>query len=219
MNEPIVIALSGKKGAGKNTIASIIHDYFSRVWYAGPRNGYEFYLECAFADLLKSFCIDVLGLEHKQCYGSDEEKNTLTKYKWEDTPHFNLGWDGPEFMTGREVMQIYGTESVRAWFGNVWAEATLRYVRKACPALAVITDNRFPSEVETVLGHPRGYVIRLTRSPFEGDQHASETSLDDFDWNRERCHVLDNASLDKQQQQEAAIPILETIFRQELRNE
>jgi len=222
LNEPIVIALSGKKGSGKNTLASFIHGHFSRNWHKGPRNGIDFCQEYAFADRIKEFCIDVLGLEHKQCYGTDEEKNTPTKYLWENTPAFKYyplsdskGEPmGP--MTGRDVMQIFGTESVRAWFGNVWAEATLRRIRKMCPALAVVTDNRFPSEVETILGHPRGYIVRLTRSPFSGDQHTSETALDNFDWSRERCYVLDNASLDKKKQQEAAIPILEAIFRQEL---
>lgn len=222
MNEPIIIALSGKKGSGKNTIASFIHDYFSREWYSGLCNGIDFCQEYAFADGIKEFCIDVLGLEHRQCYGTEEKKNTPTKYKWENVPKLHIwkGMSDPEgFMTGREVMQIFGTESVRAWFGNVWAEATLRRICKTRPALAIITDNRFPSEVETILGHPSGHIVRLTRSPFEGDQHTSETSLDDFDWSRERCYVLDNASLNKEKQQEVAIPILEAIFRQELTNE
>jgi hypothetical protein len=30
----------------------------------------------------------VLGLTYKQCYGTDEEKNTLTKYRWEDVDVF-----------------------------------------------------------------------------------------------------------------------------------
>ncbi len=221
--EPIIIALSGKKGSGKNTLSSFINDYFSGYWYKGSRNGIPFCIEIAFADLIKEFCIDVLGLEHKQCHGSDEEKNTLTKYEWEDTPQFHLGWDGPKYMSGREVMQMFGTESVRAWFGNVWAEATLRKIKNTyptclLPALAIVTDNRFPSEDETIPGHPRGYIIRLTRDPFESDNHESEIALDDYDWDHERCYVLDNGALSKEEQIETIKPILDEIFTQELNN-
>lgn len=40
----------------------------------------------SFADPLKRLCIDVLGLSHEQCYGTDEQKNTLTHLRWEDMP-------------------------------------------------------------------------------------------------------------------------------------
>ncbi|MHA2279488.1 MAG: hypothetical protein ACXAC5_01165 [Promethearchaeota archaeon] len=222
MSESIIIALSGKRGSGKNTIAQFICDYFGS-WSRGKHR-----MQCAFADLLKGFCIDVLGLKHSQCYGTDEEKNTPTQYMWNKVQvqgfKDKLKYDivsartNSEFMTGREVMQIFGTESVRVWFGNVWAEATLRHIKSKGPALAVITDNRFPSEIEAVLGHPRGYIIRLTRAPFE-DDHASETSLDNFDWNRERCFVLDNRLLTKEEQSDAVVPFLDKIFRQELGND
>lgn len=40
-----------------------------------------------FADTLKrDVCINILGLTYEQCYGSDEEKNSPTKLKWEDMP-------------------------------------------------------------------------------------------------------------------------------------
>ncbi|KKL14932.1 hypothetical protein LCGC14_2510680 [marine sediment metagenome] len=235
MSEPIIIALSGHKGSGKNTLATFIVKYFEDPEYFVDPECSEVCLEwvcgygCmvakefAFADGIKDFCIDILGLEHKQCYGSDEDKNTPTKYKWEDTPHFlHSGATFPReatftqrgFMTGREVMQIFGTECVRTWFGNVWVGATVRKIRKKAPELAIITDNRFPNEVEIILGQPKGYIIRLTRSPFAGsDLHPSETALDDFDWGRSNCFVLDNARMNKDEQNDAVIPILQKIFQ------
>lgn len=218
MLKPIVIALSGKKGAGKNTISPAIRDEFVKNWYRGVRNGLTLTKEYAFADLLKEFCIDVLGLEKHQCYGSDEEKNTPTKFRWLNAD-FRVEMGSGDFMTGRDVMQIFGTECVRNWFGNVWAEATLRRIDYEQPALAIVTDNRFPDEIEAILGHSRGYIIRLTRSPFSGDEHASETSLDGFDWNKDRCYVLDNSSLSIEEQKEAVLPIVRDIFHQELNNE
>ena len=51
----------------------------------------------AFADVLKEFAVDVLGLEHNQVYGTNEEKNSPTHLLWENMPTGNN--KGP--MTGR----------------------------------------------------------------------------------------------------------------------
>ena len=219
MSEPIIIALSGHKGGGKNTLASFIAKHFeNRYWgcaTCGTRR--KTVKEFAFADGIKDFCVDVLGLEPEQCHGSDEEKNTPTKYRWEHTPQFHLGWDNayPDCMRGREVMQVFGTECVRTWFGNVWADATIRKIQRTKCDLAIITDNRFPNEVETVLGQPKGHIIRLTRSPYAGsDSHVSEVALNDFDWDRPRCFVLDNARMTIEEQSGAVISILDSIFQQ-----
>ena len=229
--EPIIIALSGNKGGGKNTLSSFITKYFEDPecfvhpeewaeacleWFVGY--GCMVAKEFAFADGIKDFCIDVLGLEHKQCYGSDEEKNTPTEYKWENTPKLHT-WEGmfdPKgCMTGREVMQIFGTECVRSWFGNVWADATVRKIQRTTCEMAIITDNRFPNEVEKILGQPKGYIIRLTRSPYAGsDSHSSETALSGFDWDRPNCFVIDNAQMTIDEQNNAVIPILDGIFQQ-----
>ncbi len=41
----------------------------------------------SFADALKQdVCMNILGLSHSQCYGTDEQKNTPTHLKWEDMP-------------------------------------------------------------------------------------------------------------------------------------
>ncbi len=215
MNKPIIIALSGHKGAGKDSVASFIFRYYWDKWC--DRTGWSSgnIIKVAFADLIKDFCVDVLGLKPEQCHGSDEKKNTSTKYKWKNTPQFHLGWDGSDCMTGREVMQIFGTECVRAWFGNVWADATIRKIQRAECDLAIITDNRFPNEVETILGQPKGYIIRLTRSPYAGsDSHVSELALGDYDWDRPNCFVLDNAQMTIDEQNNAAISILDDIFQQ-----
>lgn len=214
LKDPIIIALSGNKGGGKNTVSSfIVEHYHYHMGFAYPDAPCD---EMAFADGIKEFCIDILGLKHKQCYGTDEEKNTPTKYRWEDSPGRTLGTpaDADLKMTGREVMQNFGTECVRMWFGNVWAEATVRKIQKMALGLAIVTDNRFPNEVKTILGQPKGYIIRLTRSPYAGsDLHPSETALDDFDWDRPNCFVLDNAQMTKEEQNKAVTPILEKIFQ------
>jgi len=204
MNDPIIIALSGKKGGGKNTLASFVSAYY----------GYLSVAEFAFADGIKDFCIDILGLTPIQCYGSDEDKNTSTKFLWENTPYFHHAIDpGNPCLTGRDVMQIFGTECVRSWFGNVWAEATVRKIKKQSLGLAIITDNRFPNEVETILQQSKGYIIRLTRSPFEKDLHSSETALDNFNWDIPKCFVLNNALMSKKEQNDSIITIVDKILK------
>jgi hypothetical protein len=236
----IIIALSGRKNAGKNTAAFGIKNYFD--------NDDEFF-ECSFADDLKEFCINVLGLRHEQCYGSEEEKNSPTKYLWDDVPEYLRwifsdneeprrmvregcsidqiisrfyilgGWlegekakTGP--ITGREIMQLFGTNLIRNTFGNVWAEATVRRIKRNGKLLSVVPDNRFKNEIEVILKEPHGYIIRLTRSPFgTKDVHPSESELDGYDWNRDKCIVLDNSKMSIEEQNIAIQPIIEKIVK------
>lgn len=176
----------------------------------------------SFADLLKQeVCIKILGLSYEMCYGTDEEKNQETHLKWEDMPGSGLrdlsnneiiGEINPPYvmtetglkcqtrplsgsMTAREVMQYVGTDIFRKMYGNVWVDATLRQIQQESPELAIITDGRFPNEINGVRA-AGGYSIRLTRS-IADDNHDSETALDnysDFDT------IIDNSSLSIPQQ-------------------
>lgn len=236
----IIIALSGRKNAGKNTAALGIKNYFD--------NDDEFF-ECSFADDLKEFCINVLGLRREQCYGSEEEKNSPTKYMWENVPEY-LQWifsdnEGPRRMvregydinhiiskfyicggwregekaktgpiTGREIMQLFGTNLIRNTFGNVWAEATVRRIKRNGKLLSLISDLRFFNEIEVMLKEPHGYIIRLTRSPFgTKDVHPSESELDGYYWNRDRCIVFDNSKMSVEEQNIAIQPVIEKIIK------
>lgn len=257
--QPFIIAMSGRKGAGKNTLSTFIQNWFCQEQsnveqelrsvmsadYVFKGVSDSTCMECSFADTLKDFCIETLGLDRNQCYGTDAQKNSPTAYSWEKVPDFlrwKFGSDQKakdlvlsgattnkileEFysdqhpknlksgsMTGREIMQIFGTDLIRQTFGNVWADATIRRINQSQKLLAIITDNRFPNEINSILKEPRGFIIRLTRSPFgTEDIHPSESALDDFDWRRDKCYVLDNATMDIDQQNAAVIPILREIF-------
>lgn len=136
----------------------------------------------SFADPLKQdICMGILGLSWDQCYGSDEQKNTITNLKWEDMP----GYDGnqKDYMTARQVMEYVGTEIFRKMDTNIWANTTIRKIQKDKPKIAVIMDCRFPNEVETIKSIG-GHVIRLTRQPYESN-HISENILnkESYDWN------------------------------------
>ncbi len=142
----------------------------------------------SFADLLKNeVCIKILGLTHEQCYGTDDDKNSLTELKWQDMPDSNkqrlgfLPWGDPEgFMTAREVMQHVGTNIFRKMYPDVWVDATIRRINEDNTILAVVTDCRFLNEVKAI-HKAGGKVIKLLRDPCEEDSHASEKALDDFE--------------------------------------
>ena len=216
----IVLGFSGKKQSGKDTLLSNICPMLS-----GTVKQYNF------ADGLKNFLIDVMGLRHEQVWGTDEQKNTKTTYLWENLPEFirwenggrwvdyggkdlvqqlplfeksmghndfsieKLYWNlklssvkpanlrsGP--MTGREVMQVMGTDICRRMFSqHIWVHATFRAIAKDNVDFAVIPDLRFPSELQGVQQH-NGLVVRLTRNVMADDEHPSETALDNYDWSR-----------------------------------
>jgi len=165
------------------------------------------YIKCySFADTLKQdVCVNVLGLTREQCYGTDEQKNSATHLKWEDMPcEQGVILYKKGTMTAREVMQYVGTEVFRKMYHNVWSDATIRRIEIEQPLVALITDCRFPNEVEAIQ-KAGGKVMRLTRDIYEGqDQHPSETALDkdEFDWSKFDW-VIDNHKMNLLEQMNA----------------
>jgi hypothetical protein len=134
-----------------------------------------------FADVLKQdICMNILGMQYDQCYGSDDEKNQNTHLRWEDKQ-----------LSGRDAMQIIGTDIFRKLDPDVWVKATISKIVREKPDVAIITDCRFPNEVESIQ-NIGGKVLRLTRNPHSSD-HISECILDKdkFDWSK-FDYVIDN---------------------------
>lgn len=190
----------------------------------------------SFADPLKSFCIDVLGLTESQVYGSDEDKNSLTELKWENIPNVvspleastilcdmcghgenpeNLKYSLPNInihesgkMTSREVLQVIGTDIIRKICPQAWVQATVNKIKKEQTSLALISDLRFPNEADGVR-EAGGKVIHLLRAPYsDEDQHDSETALDNY---KDFDWVLDNSNMTIQEQVQATINKLKEL--------
>tara|TARA_Y100001934_G_C12318867_1_gene759005 strand:- start:109 stop:882 length:774 start_codon:yes stop_codon:yes gene_type:complete len=155
-----------------------------------------------FADNLKHMCINILGLKEEQCYGTEDDKNSLTNIKWSDC---YTQKDKTGFMTAREAMQYVGTDVFRKMYPNVWVDSTIKRIKKDSPELAVVVDCRFPNEVSGIKG-AGGCVIRLNRNIFGGkDQHASETALDNF---KGFDAYIDNTDMSVSQQSEELYNVL-----------
>ena len=143
---------------------------------------------------LKIIAMQLFGLTEKQCYGTDEDKNTPIDIKWEDTPQRRCAGDVQQmrkgFMTAREFLQYFGTDICRCIKPDVWVENCINRMLESGTELTIVPDVRFPNEADAIK-QAGGKVIRLTRSPHE-DSHESETALNgykDFDY------VLENSNM------------------------
>lgn len=188
-----IVAFAGRKQSGKTSACKFVADEFNQYntkhkWLDG-----RIYNETKsiskiynFADPLKQLCIDILGVKHEQCYGTDDNKNELVDCYWPGTD---------SKMTAREVLQYVGTDIFRNMQRNVWSLATIRLIEKEKPSLALIADCRFPNEVEAVK-KAGGIVIKLKRSPYESD-HKSETALEDDVYDQSNFDlIIDNDNIE-----------------------
>src|SRR6266478_7055475 len=102
---PKIIAFTGKKGVGKNYIADIAKGIIEKAYDGYKGGGTVVY--AAYADPMKEFLVDIVGIDKTLIYGNDKDKNTPTRYCWEKMP----GWlqekfgikEGP--VTIRHTMQ------------------------------------------------------------------------------------------------------------------
>jgi len=132
------------------------------------------------ADTLKDMCIDVLGLDYNQAYGTDEQKNSYTDLCWSDIPyeHANSNFRTTK-MTAREVLQYVGTDVFRKLDPDVWIKSLLRKINRDNPEVALVCDVRFKNEI-TKLQEAGGFIVGLTRDPYDkSDQHSSEKEIEE----------------------------------------
>lgn len=186
-----ILAFSGRKQSGKSTgaqyVESIINNNSLPI-------SYRIY---SFADPLKyDICMNILGLTYEQCYGSDEDKNTMTKLEWQG-----------EKLTARRAMEVIGTDIFRKLYNPVWIESTINKIERDNVDLAIIPDCRFPNEVDAIL-HKNGYVIRLQLDLFNA-QSSSEVALDkdNYDWNK-FSFIIDNRGMTIGQKNEQILHFL-----------
>lgn len=103
----ILIGISGRKGSGKSTVTHFLlrnaaklfgdgsgayataFDAVGRESISYQNSGRKLRVRAyAMADQLKKFCTDMLGLSEAQVYGTDSQKDELTRYSWEQMPHW-----------------------------------------------------------------------------------------------------------------------------------
>lgn len=163
----MIIGISGKKRAGKDTVASILVEEFG-------------FTRLAFADVIK------------ECVYRLDPIVSLTGLRLKYLVDTN-GWEAAkEFPEVRRLLQVFGSEVGREMIDKqIWIEMTLSGVKAS--ADIVISDVRFQNEAEEIK-YQGGQVWRITKATGEYiDTHRSETELDS--WNFDQ-YIPNNGSID-----------------------
>jgi hypothetical protein len=126
--------------------------------------------------------VGLFGLTREQCYGTDEEKNSLTDILWDDMPivltegkfqTFDGSKPNSGPMTAREFMQTFGTNICRKIKNDIWVSLCINQIKDQNPNLALIGDCRFKNEID-IVHEAGGKVIYFTRNSETSDGHDSE---------------------------------------------
>ena len=90
---------------------------------------------------------------------------------------------GQTAVTVRRILQWWGTEYRRTADPDYWTKAWSRKVEQfdLAQTHVLVDDVRFTNELSTIRAHD-GLIIKIERPGFDGaNNHASETSLDEYD--------------------------------------
>lgn len=197
----MLLCFSGKARVGKDTAADYMIN--SRGWTR----------KVGFADNLKNICMEVFELSEYEVRTQDGKSSVLREPRVVSKEHLsqvlrcmnrthvvNLEDKdyslmlGMELYTPRDVLQFIGTEVIRLYVPNYHLEAVINSIVPS--EKVVITDARFPNEINSVLDCG-GYVVRINR-PYKFkaakeiskvSSHPSETALDDY---TEWSYIINN---------------------------
>lgn len=160
------VALGGKAGSGKNTLAQYLVDNYG-------------FTELAFADAIRELLTELNPLIPIDM-GIDGEllKSTMRLATLVDS----IGWEAAkrDHAEVRELLQRLGTEAGRNVIGeNVWVDIAIKNAM-AVDGPVVFTDCRFPNEVDAVRNRG-GLFVRVYRRGLDSvNTHISETAVDDI---------------------------------------
>jgi hypothetical protein len=188
----MIIGIAGRIGSGKDTVGEIIQELCL------SNHGPVFEVK-KFAGKLKQIASLLTGIpvedfedqEFKKSYLGAEwgtvESNPLNAVPVFENIEFN------HLMSVRELLQKLGTEAIRdglhpnAWVNALMCEYKRPKMSEYNPSNWIITDVRFPNELEAV-EDVKGLTLKVVR-PVEKSKtparlHPSETSLDkaEFDY-------------------------------------
>ena len=143
----MIIGIAGFQGSGKDTIA----DYLQNI-YGFKRD--------SFAATLKDAVSAVFGWDRELLEGRTTESRA---WREQIDPWWANRLNMPN-LTPRLVLQRWGTEVARrSWHDDTWIASLENKLNKAHNDI-VITDVRFPNEIQAVR-NAGGIVIRVVRGP------------------------------------------------------
>lgn len=185
----MIIGFAGKAATGKTTAARHVAPLLDRPTQILP-------MAQLLRDEVEAFLRDVGAQEFVPLvYGDQDDKvrvfhldrarAVLSCPKWGEFVAANQEIQddaGRTALTVRRILQWWGTEYRRAQDPDYWTKAWGRKVEGLdLEALHVLVDDvRFMNELQVIKEHG-GLVVKVVRPGFDGaNNHASETSLDDY---------------------------------------
>jgi len=162
----VIIGVTGKAGSGKDTVADYLVDKFE-------------FTKLAMADPLKDGIKHMFLLDDETVYDRVKREEPLK--------------DFPDWST-RKLMQYIGTELLREQFDyDIWIKLMMKRIRMSDNNRFVISDIRFPNELELIRKSGFDYLIfRVEREDKDVGEtvgianHASESYDLPYD------HLIDN---------------------------
>lgn len=162
----LIIQLSGKKRAGKDTVAKYLA--------TALETAYDYKVEVmSFAEPMKDIISTTLGisLEDLDLF---KNRNDIYRLRVIDTES-----NTPLHTTDcRQILQQFGSESMKKWFGNdVWSNLLNQRIKDSTADVIIIPDWRF--EIEEITSSLK---IRINSNNCDlNDTHVSEISLDNYE--------------------------------------
>jgi hypothetical protein len=153
----MLIGINGEIGCGKSTATEYLTAKYKMTEYM-------------LAKPLKDIAI-ILGFEHHQVYGTQEQKLEINKF-----------WG----ISGRHFLQVFGSEVCRDFMPTVlaqmfrpnrglWIRLFEKYLGENIEKNIIVSDVRFGDESKIVKEHG-GYVIRITRGNREGSREGNRVN-------------------------------------------
>lgn len=157
--KPTIIALTGFKGSGKDTVAKMLFDRYPEA------------VHLAFADPIRQRLMDGLNL-------------TLDEYDRFKRRTFT---SGELSVNGRDILRLLGM-TMRSYDEDQfvrYVENSIQECVKNGRSLFIITDLRFDNELQFLYNEKkRGsevWVVNVTRPDVSSDGHITERGFDHFD--------------------------------------
>ena len=179
----MIISISGKKGSGKNTVASIFQ-LIKSEGYIEIKSSYNEPYNQSIERIIKSNLATPLlelssGWEQKSfAYKIKQCVSLITgcTLKQLESQEFKQSmWNDISY---REFMQKLGTEVGRNIYENIWVDALLQEYTEDKNWL--ITDTRFPNEMETLRKYNTVFIKVICEDCETVDTHVSETAIDHY---------------------------------------
>lgn len=159
-----VIALTGPKGSGKDTVADIISRQYTHRWYTVDR--------IAFADPIKKMVQHIFGLNVHSNDQYDLFKRTNLTY--------TLPGHMPSSVEGRRVVREIGM-LMRDYDTNQFTKYVEEFVASGVSSdnrIVVVTDLRFSNEYESLKGMG-AKIVKIKRPGCLYDGHITEQEFAD----------------------------------------